>query len=609
MGERGIEPVLQFLKETRLFDFTGYKRSTLSRRIDKRMQQVGVDDYLSYLDYLEVHPDEFEQLFNTILINVTSFFRDPDAWDAVRHEVLPDLISRSGDTPIRVWSAACASGQEAYSAVMLLADVLGVDGVKERVKVYATDVDAQALEQARTAAYAAREVEGIPREFLAAYFDETATGYNVKPDLRRCVIFGRHDLLQDAPISRVDFLLCRNTLMYFNADVQAQLINRLHFSLVNAGCLMLGKVEMLGQDELFEPIDTRHRLFRKVNRASLRSRLLAMAGRTYVPMGGGDDRLLELAFERRTNPEVVLDASGTVLAVNAEARSLFGLGHDAVGRPFQDLELSYRPVELRSWIDQVRSEGRTVELDEVARWTPSGDLTFLDIKIVPIDADDQHLGVVISWVDVTRHRQLQEELEQTHRELEVAYEELQSANEELETTNEELQSTIEELETTNEELQSTNEELETMNEELQSTNEELQASNDELRERTAEVHQVNAYMEAVLMTLHASVIVVDRDMQVRMWNGLSYEMWGLRAAEVEGRGLLGLDIGFPVERLGPPIRATLMGDDPGGAFTVDAVTRRGQRIRCCVRVAPLRSGGRAVDGAIMVIEEEAGDDA
>jgi len=148
-----------------------------------------------------------------------------------------------------------------------------------------------------------------------------------------------------------------------------------------------------------------------------------------------------------------------------------------------------------------------------------------------------------------------------------------------------------------------------MNEELQSTNEELQASNEELRERTAEVHQVNAYMEAVLMTLHASVIVVDRDMQVRVWNGLSYEMWGLRAAEVEGRGLLGLDIGFPVERLGPPIRATLMGDDPGDAFTVDAVTRRGQRIRCCVRVAPLLSGGRAVDGAIVVIEEEAGDDA
>jgi two-component system, chemotaxis family, CheB/CheR fusion protein len=377
--------------------------------------------------------------------------------------------------------------------------------------------------------------------------------------------------------------------MYFNADVQAQLVNRLHFSLVDGGYLFLGKVEMLGHGDLFDAVDTRHRLFRKVRRTSMRSRLLAIAGRTYAPIGG-DERLLELAFERRANPEIVLDAAGTVLAVNAQARSLFGLGHDAVGRPFQDLELSYRPVELRSWIDQVRSEGRTVELDEIARWTPSGDLTFLDVKLVPVDADGQHLGVVITWADVTRHRQLQEELEQTHRELEVAYEELQSANEELETTNEELQST--------------NEELETMNEELQSTNDELQSSNDELRERTAEINQINAYMESVLVTLHASVVVVDRDMQVRVWNGLAYEMWGLRADEVEGRGLLGLDIGFPVDSLGPPIRATLMGEDPSDPFGVHAISRRGQPIRCWVRVAPLLGVGRAIDGAIVVIEEE-----
>jgi two-component system CheB/CheR fusion protein len=600
----GIEQVLRYLREARLFDFTGYKRGTLSRRIDRRIQQVAVETYTDYIDYLEVHPEEFEQLFNTILINVSSFFRDPEAWDVIREVVVPDIASRRPSGPIRIWSAGCATGQEAYTVVMVLAEALGAEAVKERVKVYATDLDRDALDRARQADYSAKDIETVPPELLEKYFRSAGGSYSFSNDLRRSVIFGRHDLLQDAPISRTDLLICRNTLMYFNADVQSQLIHRLHFSVADHGFLFLGKVEMLSQGELFQTVDAKHRIFRKVNNSSLRSRLLAMAGRSAVLAPIGDERIVDLAFELRTNPEILLDSNGVVLAVNTRARELFGVGLDAVGRPFQDLEVSYRPVELRSRIDQVRAEGRVVELDEVSRWTPSGDLTFLDIKLVPLIIDNQQLGMLITFVDVTRHRQLQQELEHTHRELEVAYEELQSANEELETTNEELQSTIEELETTNEELQSTNEELETMNEELSSTNEELQAINDELRDRTAEVNQVNAYIESVLATLEASVIVIDRSLQVRVWNGLSFEMWGLRADEVEGRNILTLDLGFPVDVLGAPIRACLQGEDPGEPIRVDAVSRRGQRLQCTVWVAPLRGSERAIEGAIILISEE-----
>ncbi|HEY2279153.1 MAG TPA: CheR family methyltransferase [Streptosporangiaceae bacterium] len=605
----GIEDVLRYLRDARLFDFTGYKRGTLTRRIDKRMQAVEVadGDYSAYVDYLEVHPGEFELLFDTMLINVTSFFRDADTWDLLRKSALPELLERRREGPIRVWSAGCATGQEAYSAVMMLAEELGREAVKERVKVYATDLDSAALEYARQATYTAREVESVPPDLLERYFEQTATGFAFTGELRRSVIFGRHDLLQDAPISRTDLLLCRNTLMYFNSDVQTQLVSRLHFSLAEHGFLLLGKVEMLSQSDLFQPFDPRHRLFRKVNRATLRARLLAMAGRGAPPAVIDDERTVELAFEQRASPEILLDAAGTVLAVNARARDLFGVGTDAVGRPFQDLEVSYRPVELRSQIDQIRAEGRMVELDEVTRWTPSGDLTYLDIKLVPLQADGQHLGVVITFVEVTRYRQLQEELEQTHRELEVAYEEIQSANEELETTNEELQSTIEELETTNEELQSTNEELETMNEELSSANEELQAINDELRDRTTELNQVNSYIESVLTVLEASVIVVDRDLQVRVWNGLSYEMWGLHPQEVEGRSFLSLNVGFPVDDLGPLIRAVLSGQNRIEPQVLDAVNRRGQPIRCLVRVAPLLGTDRASEGAIVLISELAHD--
>jgi two-component system CheB/CheR fusion protein len=604
----GIELVLQHLKEVRAFDFTGYKRATLARRIEKRMAQLDIADHEAYVDYLEVHPEEFEPLFNTILINVTSFFRDAEAWEAVREVAIPELLARKPTGPIRVWSAGCSTGQEAYSAVMLFAEAMGVDAVKDRVKVYATDIDEEALEQARLATYAGRELESLPEEMADRYFEPSNGGLAVATDLRRAVIFGRHDLLQDAPISRVDLLLCRNTLMYFNTDVQSRLVHRLHYSLADQGFLLLGKVEMLlGQSELFAPVDVKRRLFRKLTSATLRGRLLAMTGAApEPPPTDGPRRLVDVAFEHGAEAQLVLDAAGTLVAVNGKARTAFGIPEEAVGRPFQDLEISYRPVELRSAIDEARSQGRPVRVPEVARWTPGGELSYLDVTVAPLGVDGQHIGVALSFVDVTRHRKLQEELEHTHRELEVAYEELQSANEELETTNKELQSTIEELETTNEELQSTNEELETMSEELSSTNEELHAINDELRERTGELDQVNAYLESVLTGLHASVIVVDTDERIRVWNGRSFEMWGLRSEEVEGRVLTSLDIGFPVDAIAEPLRAVLAGSDGSTPVEATALSRRGSSIRCTARVSPLTGATKAVEGAIVIIEEAAG---
>jgi len=294
----GLELVLNHLKDSRAFDFTGYKRATLARRVEKRMGEVGIAVHDDYVDFLEVHPEEFEPLFNTILINVTSFFRDSDAWEVLRETVLPELLERKAEGPLRIWSAGCSSGQEAYSVVMLLAELIGVEAVTERVKVYATDVDEEALEQARLAAYTAREMESVPDELADRYFDRSPDGAVFSPELRRTVIFGRHDLLQDAPISRVDLLLCRNTLMYFDASVQHDLAQRLHFSLADGGYLMLGKVEMLlGQGHVFEPVANKQRIFRKITVPTMRGRLLAMAGRVPSTDGELGPHVLEAAFE------------------------------------------------------------------------------------------------------------------------------------------------------------------------------------------------------------------------------------------------------------------------------------------------------------------------
>jgi chemotaxis methyl-accepting protein methylase len=241
-----FEALLAHLKEARAFDFTGYKRSSLVRRVDRRVNQVGAADYLEYLDYLQVHPDEFTALFNTILINVTGFFRDPDAWEFLRTESLPKLLSsRRTDAPIRIWSAGCASGEEAYTLAITLAELVGPQEFAERVKIYATDVDDEGLVQARQGAYGDRAVAGVPPELLERYFEKANNKFIFRKDLRRSVIFGRNDLVQDAPISRIDLLVCRNTLMYFNAETQARILARFHFALADHGLLFLGKAEML----------------------------------------------------------------------------------------------------------------------------------------------------------------------------------------------------------------------------------------------------------------------------------------------------------------------------------------------------------------------------
>ncbi len=472
----GFERILEYLCQYRGFDFTAYKRTSLMRRVRKRMQVVDIGEFDAYMDFLQVHPDEFASLFNTILINVTSFFRDPEVWETLRTSVIPELAAaHDGEGQIRVWSAGSASGEEAYSSAIVLADALGVEAFRDRVKIYATDVDEEALAESRRAVYHAKQVADVPPDLLQKYFERANHDlYSFNRDLRRCVIFGRHDLIQDAPISRIDLLLCRNTLMYFNSEAQSRIMARFYFSANPGGYLVLGRAEMLfSHAAMFQAIDLKRRIFKTVPKVNHRDRLLLMAQsgpEDIVPQYPNYTRLRDAAFEMSPDAQIVLDPVGTLISANAAARRNLNISDGDIGAPLQDLEVSYRPAELRTSIDRARTERREVTLRGVP-WEQNGAIRFFDIVVAPLFDDERGLlGVRVSFSDVTPLRTLQEELTHSKQELETAYEELESTNEELETTNEELQSTVEELETTNEELQSTNEELETMNEELQSTN-------------------------------------------------------------------------------------------------------------------------------------------
>ncbi len=585
-----FEALLSFIRDQRGFDFTGYKRPSLMRRISKRMQDVKVSTFPEYREYLQERPEEFVQLFNTILINVTSFFRDEIAWDYLQKEVVPQIVEQYDGTQsqIRLWSTGCATGEEAFSLAMVFAEVLGEEAFKARVKIYATDIDDDALTKGRHAEFSEKVMQAVPADLRERYFEPRNGNYVFRTDLRRTVIFGRHDLIQDPPISRIALLLSRNTLMYFDSDTQQHILASFHFSLRDNGYLFLGKSEALAaRSDLFVPVDLKRRIFKK---AAREARL-----RVQAPLAEPEDALAQLAadalirdagFESVPVAQLVVEREGSLALANLQARAFFGLTPRDIGRPFKDLEVSFRPVELRSRIEQVYSERHIISLRDV-EWRSGADLRYLDVQIAPLVASTGAIvGAGITFTEVTRYRRLQQALEESKREMETAYEELQSTVEELETTNEELQSTNEELETTNEELQSTNEELETMNEELQSTNEELETMNDELNDRSLDLNEMNAFLNAVLGSIQAGVVVVDRDLVVTAWNDAAHDLWGLRGDEVVGKHFLNLDIGLPIAELRAPMRETLS-SAAGREVTLPARNRRGRDVEIRVSMMPL----------------------
>ena len=608
LPDASFETLLRFLLETHGSDFTGYKRSSLMRRVRRRLEQLHLATFDDYIDYLEVHPDEHAVLLDTILINVTTFFRDAQAWDRLAAEVLPKIISSAqGDNQIRVWSTGCATGEEAYTVAILFAEALGPDAFRRQVKIYATDIDEEALSRARLGSYSHKELSAVPDALRGRYFENQGQRGSFVADLRRSVIFGRHDLLQDAPISRIDLLICRNTLMYFTADTQTRVLARLHYAISDGGYLFAGRAEMLlTHANLFLPLDARNRIFAKVPSPYFRARLKLFsqtAGDVAINHVGRQVLLREAAFDADSDAGLVVDSDGVLVMANDRARTGFGVAVRDIGRRLQDVEISYRPVELRSLIDQAANERRTVQVSGVARTLPNGTTELLDVSVTPLSGDDgEQLGAAITFKDVTSSSQLHTELARNRQELETAYEELQSTNEELETTNEELQSTVEELETTNEELQSANEELETMNEELQSTNGELQAINTELGSRTAEVDRLNAFIESVLGSLDAGIVALDIEQRVVVWNERSRDLWGLREDEVVGQPLMSLDIGLPVQELAAPIQECLVGDARQVDRVLEALTRRGRTITCRVTCNAVYAG-TSVTGVVVMVED------
>jgi two-component system, chemotaxis family, CheB/CheR fusion protein len=533
--ELTLKDLLQELAEQRNFDFRGYKKTTLERRFRRRMFQLNLPDYAQYGDYIRKHPDEINQLLNTILINVTEFFRDPPAWEILRHEIMPSLLKRiKPGHSFRAWSAGCASGEEPYSIAILLAEHFGPRIQDYDVKIYATDIDDEALNSARRGEYSLDAVRRVRPEWRERYFHGKGM-QRVNREIRRLVIFGRSNLGQDAPISHVNLLVCRNVLIYFDSDLQKTILTRLHYALEPGGILFLGKSEsQLTNSPQFQRINPRWRVFQRITASPLvEERSDTRQDLLEAPANGGR-RNVELEGLRQQHRYLMetlrigvfsLSMDDSITQHNTAALTLCGLAPaNLVGKRLTDTDLFMRIPEMGGQLQATRLNNESSRFP--TRIKTGNEEKLLEITIRPLlDERAQRSGTLIYLDD----QSVQEKLQTTIEELESTSEELQSANEELETTNEELQSTNEELETTNEELQSTNEELETTNEELQSLNEELETTNQELEERTKELDQINNVYAQTLEKIRLPVMLVNQERRIEFWNQMALKLFGFKS--------------------------------------------------------------------------------
>ena len=529
-----LKDLLQELADGRGFDFRGYKKTTLERRFRKRMFQLNIGTYAEYGEYIRKNADEANELLNTILINVTEFFRDPPAWEILRNEILPPILkSLQSGASFRAWSAGCASGEEAYSIAIILSELFGPRIAEFDIKIYATDIDEDALTTARRGEFSAEKLRRVRPEWRARYFYGKGM-LRVNREIRRLVIFGKSNLGQDAPISHVDLLLCRNVLIYFDSDLQKQILARLHYALESGGILFLGKSEsQLTNSTQFRRLNARWRIFQRITPAA------AEAGMLEPPevdegMAVSEEAQRELDLLRTQHRYMletlrlgilVLSLDDTIVQNNTAMLILYGLTPvDLSGKRLQETDLFARMPEIATHLQASRLNNETVRFQN--RIKVGGEEHLLEVTLRPVmDDRGTRTGTLIYCEDVT----IQEKLQSTIEELESTSEELQSANEELETTNEELQSTNEELETTNEELQSTNEELETTNEELQSLNEELETTNQELEERSKDLDQINSLYAQTLEKIRLPVLLVNPERHIEFWNSTALRLFGFKS--------------------------------------------------------------------------------
>ena len=582
-----LQRFLEGLKEHHGVDFTSYKTPTILRRLKRRMVATDTATIEDYALYLDDHPEELSQLVNTLLIKVTQFFRNPELFAHLREEVLPGLIeeARKGDRQLRIWSAGCATGEEAYTLAIMLSELLGSEAALADVRIFATDVDREAVDFARRGVYPAGALAGVSEEQRERYFIEEDGHYEVKKPVRGMIVFGQHDLARRSPFPRIDLVMSRNVLIYFTSELQRRALELFAFSLRNGGYLVLGKAETAASlAEFFTSPWRQHKVYRRDGKRFLmpstssvptslvrQPRAVPGAASPGTQAAGRRSRMADEGLVNQLPVGVVIvDRRYDIQDLNAAARTLLSIRGAAVGEDLLHAVQGIPYAEVRSAIDSAFREGVSTT-GEFSVEEASGEPRYLKLACYPQRGEDRKglaetVAIVVN--DVTdigkERRELQERLEgseaersrleaqngrliESNRRLEEANGELTALNDEMQASYEdallaaeEAQAATEEVETLNEEMQATNEELETLNEELQATIEELNTTNDDLQARTAELQDLarireeerrssegsRRRLEAILSGMSDAVLAVGANEKVLFSNGIFSETFG-----------------------------------------------------------------------------------
>lgn len=557
--------ILALLHKSTGHDFTHYKRSTVERRIHRRRQIYQLRDMESYLNLLEKDPDEVETLFDEILINVTEFFRNADAFEALQKEVITKLFDeKDPDTPLRIWVPACSTGEEVYSIAILLWEEATRREIVADFKIFATDLDAQAIDRARRAVYSDASCEKISAERKSRFFENLGRGYRVAKDLRDRVLFAVHNVIRDPPFARQHLVSCRNLLIYLDETAQRRVLDVLHYALRADGFLFLGTSEFIGNSKnFFFPVDSANRIYRpkEINRKRLPNReftsLISTPNRFRKPPLNTNqeppraqdlEKLHYTALAKRYSPaSVLVNSDFEILHIVGDLSPFLRIPS---GRPTVDLLHSVQPdirVKLRTALISA------FDRDSNAKTTPfhlerSGELQSVQIyvqlsrqgnqggadhAIVTFEAQGLDPSISDEMVEIIdTDSSLQAVVEKLEKESESTRQELEQTIEDYETITEELKTTNEELLAINEELQSTTEELETSKEELQSTNEELITVNEEVSQKVAELDDVNSDLKNLLSATEIGTIFLDRKLNLRRFNRPVQNYFNIIAADL-----------------------------------------------------------------------------
>ena len=619
----GLNQILLQIRNATGHDFSLYKKSTVRRRVERRMTLHHIEEMTDYAHFLKENPGEVQMLFKELLINVTNFFRDPEAFVMLKSEILPSLLTdKPDDYVFRVWVAGCASGEEAYSIAILLCEIMDETRKEFRVQIYATDLDDDVIVEARNGDYPHNIAQDVSPERLERFFIRNDAGYKVSKRIRDMVTFAVQSVIKDPPFSKLDLLCCRNLMIYLEPEQQERLIPNFHFALKPGGVLFLSSSESItSHPELFRVINRKWKLYRASNAVSSPNLLLSSRS-NWVEKSNKptQNSLMEKTQDKTDNiadlsnrillqsyapASVTTDHKGNILYVHGDIRKYLAPPPGPVTTNVLEMASDELQLDLRTAILSASTQGVPTLNREVSLKNNEGySVVGLSVRILPTTNSDGNL-LLVSFQDVIRrplgkpHPKSPEagRFEQMEHELAYAKESLQATIEAQQATNEELKSTNEELQSTNEELQSANEELETSKEELQSLNEETITVNAELSAKIEQLNGMQNDLKNLMDNVHTGMLFLDHNLSIRRYTREAQKVYRLVPSDI-GRSLCDIKSSLDGEDLMTELQTVL-----DTLIPFEKEVRSNEGAWYLARIQPYRTQDNFILGVVLTFTE------